>query len=177
MVLFMLCRAVVVECCFLKPCWNVFVGMFCVMYGRMIFSSVLAMGESREMGLYDVPMFGSLFGFGMGHIVAIFQMSGMMFELSASLNISVRCFIAVCPRCFRCLMLIPSGPHELFVLLCCIAFEVCAGVMSMYVWVSFRIFLSIFLFCLDVLCVTVDVNCLLKWLAVCLGVTAVLLPN
>ena len=50
-VLLMWWRAVTVECCFLKPCWAVLFGVFSVMRGRMIFSSVLAIGESREMGL------------------------------------------------------------------------------------------------------------------------------
>ena len=51
MVLFIWCSAVVVECCFLKPCCAVTFGMFSVMYGRMIFSNVLAIGERSEMGL------------------------------------------------------------------------------------------------------------------------------
>ena len=38
--------------------------MFVVMYGRMIFSMILEMGESSEIGLYEVPRPGSLFGFG-----------------------------------------------------------------------------------------------------------------
>ena len=37
-----------------------------VMYGRKPFSSVLAITEGREMGPYDVPMFMSLLGYGMG---------------------------------------------------------------------------------------------------------------
>lgn len=40
----------VVECFVLNPCWCVVFGMLCVMYGRMIFSSVLAIGDSSEMG-------------------------------------------------------------------------------------------------------------------------------
>ena len=50
-VLLMLCNAVSVECSFLKPCWNECCGMCVVMYGSMIFSSVFAMGERREIGL------------------------------------------------------------------------------------------------------------------------------
>jgi len=34
---------------------------------------VFAMGESSDIGLYDVPMQGSLFGFGTGMIFASFQ--------------------------------------------------------------------------------------------------------
>ena len=71
-----------VEYCCLKPCWWVVFGMFCVMCGRIIFSSILAIGESREMGLYEVPWFGSLFGFGIGMILAVFHICGMMLRLS-----------------------------------------------------------------------------------------------
>ena len=51
MVLFSVCSAVVVECCFLKPCCSALFGMLSVMYGSMAFSSVLAIGERREIGL------------------------------------------------------------------------------------------------------------------------------
>ena len=50
-VVMMLCNAVVVECCFLKPCCVGLCVMLLVMYGRMIFSSVLASGDRRAMGL------------------------------------------------------------------------------------------------------------------------------
>ena len=36
----MLCSAVFVECLVLNPCCVVMFGMFCVMYGRIAFSSV-----------------------------------------------------------------------------------------------------------------------------------------
>ena len=38
--------------------------MLFVMYGSSVFFSVFAITERSEMGLYDVPMFMSLFGFG-----------------------------------------------------------------------------------------------------------------
>ena len=41
-------------------------GILFVMYGNSIFSSVFAITERNEMGLYDVPMFMTLFGFGFG---------------------------------------------------------------------------------------------------------------
>ena len=41
--------------------WNV----VCYVYGCSVFSSVFAITERSEMGLYDVPMFMSLFGLGM----------------------------------------------------------------------------------------------------------------
>ena len=37
-----------------------------VMYGSSVFSSVFAFSERSEMGLYDVHMLMSLFGFGIG---------------------------------------------------------------------------------------------------------------
>ena len=49
-VLFSVCSAVTVECCL-----GVF-GMFAVMYGRRLFSSVFAITERRDMGLYAVPL-------------------------------------------------------------------------------------------------------------------------
>ena len=65
MVLFMLCSDVLVEWLLLKPCCLKMCGMLFVMYGSSVFSSVCAITEGSEMGLYDVPMFMSLFGFGM----------------------------------------------------------------------------------------------------------------
>ena len=53
--------------------------MFCATLGSMIFSSVFAIGDRSEIGLYDVPMFGSLFGLGIGTILASFQIWGMIF--------------------------------------------------------------------------------------------------
>jgi len=45
----------VVECFALNPCWNVCSCIPCFMCGRSAFSSVLAIGESSAIGLYDVP--------------------------------------------------------------------------------------------------------------------------
>ena len=47
--------------------------MLFLMYGSSVFSSVFAITERREMGLYDVPMFMSLFGFGIGMMLASFH--------------------------------------------------------------------------------------------------------
>ena len=44
-----------------------------MVYGSSVFSSVFAITEGIEMGLYDVPMFMSLFGFGIGMIFASFR--------------------------------------------------------------------------------------------------------
>ena len=64
--------------------------MFSVMYGRIIFSNVLAIGESSAMGLYEVAIDVSLLGFAMGITLACFQMLGMVFVLSVMLYICVR---------------------------------------------------------------------------------------
>ena len=52
MVLFMLCSAVLVEWLLLKPCCVEMCGMLFVMYGSSVFSSVFAITERSEMGLY-----------------------------------------------------------------------------------------------------------------------------
>ena len=90
-VLFSVCSAVTVECCVLYPCCMGVFGMFAVMQGRRLFSSVFAITERRDMGLYEVPLSVSLLGFGIG------------------------------PMCLRCLTFNSSGPCELLFLLCFIA--------------------------------------------------------
>jgi len=67
------CSAVVVECIVLKPCWCSIFGIFGVMCGNRAFSRVLAIGESSDIGQYDVPKHRSLLGFGMGMILASFH--------------------------------------------------------------------------------------------------------
>ena len=84
--------------------------MLFVMCGRMIFSSVFAIGESNAMGLYDVHSVVSLLGLGIGIILAIFHVCGIVFVFSERLNIVVRYDSAVSPRCMRCLMFMLSGP-------------------------------------------------------------------
>ena len=54
-VLFISCNAVVLECLCLKPYWCGGMIVLLVMWDRLIFSSVFAIGESSAMGLYDVP--------------------------------------------------------------------------------------------------------------------------
>ena len=72
-VLLMLSSAVFVECLVLNPCYVVMFGMFCVMYGRITFSSVFAITEGRDIGLYNVPMLMSLLGLGIGMMLANFH--------------------------------------------------------------------------------------------------------
>ena len=66
MVLFSVCSAVTVECCVLYPCCMGVFGMFAVMSGRRLFSSVFAITERRDIGLYEVPLSVSLLDFGIG---------------------------------------------------------------------------------------------------------------
>ena len=47
--------------------------MLFVMYGNSVFSSVFSITERSEMGLYDVPMFMSLFGSRIGMMFASFH--------------------------------------------------------------------------------------------------------
>ena len=56
------------EAIFVEMC-----GMLFVMYGSSVFSSVLAITDRSDMGLYDVPIFISLFGFGIGMMFASFH--------------------------------------------------------------------------------------------------------
>ena len=65
----MLCSAVLVEWLLLKPCCVEMCGILFVIYGSSVFSSVSAITERSEMGLYDVPMFMSLFGFASFHVL------------------------------------------------------------------------------------------------------------
>ena len=52
-VLFSVCSAITVECCVFYPCC---MGVFAVGRERL-FSSVFAITERRDMGLYEVPLF------------------------------------------------------------------------------------------------------------------------
>ena len=73
MALFMVCSAALVEGLLLKPCCVELCGMLFVMYESSVFSSVFAITERSEMGMYDVPMIMSLFGFGIGMMFASFH--------------------------------------------------------------------------------------------------------
>ena len=55
-----------------------------------MFPRVFAITERRDMGLYEVPLSMSLFGFGMGTILANFHMCGIMLVLRAVFNMLVR---------------------------------------------------------------------------------------
>ena len=66
-------------------------------------------------------------------------------------------------------MLTLSGPVDLLFLLCFIASWTCVVVSVMLVVCSLSVFLSMCLFVLCVLCMTVLVNCLLNAFAICVG--------
>ena len=78
------------------------------------FLSIFAIGERSDIGLYGLCLCLSLFYFGMG-MCAVFQMAGMMFLLSARLKSELRYCVFGGSRCFRCVMLMLSGPSELLV--------------------------------------------------------------
>ena len=65
------------------------------------------------MDLYEVPMWMSLLGFGMGTMLANFHMCGIMVLLRAILNMLVRNASPRGPMYYRCLMFSLSGPGEL----------------------------------------------------------------
>ena len=132
-VLFCVCSAVTVECFVLYPCC---MGVFAVMYGRRLFSSVFT--KSRDMGLYEVPLSVSWLGFGIGTLLANFHVWGIMFLLRAVLNILVRNANPRGPMCFRCLIFSLSWPCELLFLLCFI---------TSWTWVVVSVMLYSCMFC------------------------------
>ena len=72
------------------------------------------------MGLYEVPLSMSLFGFGMRTMLANFHMCGIILVLRVVFNMLVRNASPRGPMCFRCLMFSLSVSCELlfyFVLL------------------------------------------------------------
>ena len=76
MVLFIVCIAVTVECFY--PCCVCVFGMFAVMYVKMLLSSVFAIPERKDIGLYEVSLSMFLLGFGMGIMLVNFHMCGIM---------------------------------------------------------------------------------------------------
>ena len=97
----------------------------------MIISSVLAMGESSAMGLYDVPWFLSLLGLSMGIILAIFQFCGMVFVFIVLLYRSASVEMAIGPRCLMCVLEMLSGPVDFLGFVFAIACVTCPVVMLM----------------------------------------------
>ena len=130
MVLFMLCNDVLVEWLRLNPCCVEMCGILVVMYDSSVFSSALDITERTEMGLYGVPMFMSLLGFGIGMIFASFHMYGIMLFCDM-LYMLVRYASSSCPICLRSLMLTfspfnVSSLFSLFILCVFSLFILCA---------------------------------------------------
>ena len=94
-------------------------GVFAVMYGKRLVSSVFAITEKRDMVLYEVPL--SVLDFGIWTILANFHMGGIMLRLKAVLNMFVRNASPRGPMCFMYLIFSLSGPCELLFLLCLFA--------------------------------------------------------
>ena len=69
------------------------------------------------MGLYEVPLYMSLLGFGMRTMLANFYMCGIMLVLRAVFNKLVRNASPRGPMYFRDLMFSLSGPCQLLFLL------------------------------------------------------------
>ena len=147
------------------------------MRARTIRSSVLVRFERREMGRYDFPSPLSFSGLRMGMISAVFQVCGITLLLMTFVYSLARCFIACFPRCFRCLLVILSGPEDFLLGAFLIAVLTSVSVIVMSSFIMFLIFLCVFLLCLVVFLTAIPVYCLLKQLAICWFVTATLLLN
>ena len=105
-------RRVDVECWDLKPCCEGDSGICGEMLFRTNLSSILEGVESKEIGLYEVSSVGGLLGFRIGIILASFQVLGILLFCSEKLKMSVKALMASGPKCFRCLLDMPSGPVE-----------------------------------------------------------------
>ena len=102
-VLLMLCSAVFLECLVLNPCCVMLFCMLCVIYGRIAFSSVFAITDRRDIGMYDVPMLMSLLGLGTGMMLANFI---LVVFCCAALYMFGRYFSPSLPMCLRCFMFV-----------------------------------------------------------------------
>ena len=90
-----------------------------------------------------------------------------MLLFSDMLYIMVRYVSPSGPMCLKCMMLTLSDPVELFVTWTCVVVSV------MLVVCSLSVVLSMCLFVLCVLCLTVLENCLLNVFAICVGEVSV----
>ena len=84
MVLSKLCSGMLVEW---RPCCVEMCGILFMMYGSSVFSSVFVITERSKMGLYDVPMFMSLLGLGIGMMFAGFHVCVFVLLFNAMLYI------------------------------------------------------------------------------------------
>ena len=87
-VLFYVCSTVTGECCVFTRV--VLVCLVCLLLCKEEGSSpVSAITERRDMDLYEVPLSMSLWGLGMGTIIANFHMCGIMLVLRPVFNMLV----------------------------------------------------------------------------------------
>ena len=112
MSLVMLVRTVVVECWGLKPCCDVSRGMLGLILFSINRSNTLDVVLRSEMGLYESADFGSLFGFRIGIMIAVFHEFGMKLCLMQRLKKLVRYCIALGPRFLRWWLVMLSAPAE-----------------------------------------------------------------
>lgn len=125
------------------------------------------MGQSSEIGLYDVPCEIALFGLRMGMMVDCFHMLGMTQVVSEMLKSLLINVWAPGPRCLRCVVVMLSGPGAVEFLALLMAFATCCGVQVL------ALRRSIFLMCrlcwrscLVLVILNTLVYCLLNWLAI-----------
>ena len=76
-------------------------------------STVFAITDRRDMGLYEVPLFMSLRSFWMRTMLVNFHMCGIMLLFRAILNMLMRNASPRRSMCFMCPMFSLSGPCEL----------------------------------------------------------------
>jgi len=81
----------------------------------------LAIGERRDIGRYEELLVGSLSGFGIGMVMAFFQICGMLLVWILWLMRRVRARVAMGPRCLRWRADIASGPAAGEFLVCFMA--------------------------------------------------------
>ena len=62
----------------------------CYVRKKALLQYFFAITERKDMGLYEVPLSMSLFGFGMGTMLANLHMCGIMLVLRAVFNMLVR---------------------------------------------------------------------------------------
>ena len=122
-------------------------------------------------------MLWSLFGFGMGMIVARFQRWGIVLVLRAMLYMFVSYLMASVPRCLRCLMFMPSVLVELLFVLFEMANCTCVVVSCISLVARVLIVRSMCMLILFVLHGVTFVNCLLKAFALSMSVMAVLVSK
>ena len=108
-VLFSVYSAITIKCCVLYLCCMGMFGMVTVMYGRMLFSSVFAIAERRDMYLLRYPSLCLCW------VLWYYMFVKSSFKHTREQCESKRAYV------FRCLIFSLSGHCELLFLLCCIA--------------------------------------------------------